>query len=404
MLDSIHTPTLGLATAVVQITLAAIMLFFLHTRKTYPGFGNWATSQALWSIGFVLLVLRGIVSDFASIVVGNYLIICGMAFFYDGLGAFKGQRWHWKTNGIVHVLGLVCIAYMAWHAFVVPDVNLRVGAINLFRLLLSILCAATVWRNRRIVGFRKVYRLLTFVFLISMATSTARVYWALTSAPIGQLMTDDLAFRVYMLFDLFFFIAVAFSVLVLTSARIEEELDYALRKADAASRTDALTGVWNRAHFESIGPLEAERARRYGTPLSVLIFDIDHFKRINDRLGHAAGDHVIRQVATQATAMLRSSDLLFRWGGEEFVVLLPVEVHAATEAAEKLRQRIAVFDFGPVQTVTISIGVTRLHPRESMESALQRADAMLYRAKESGRNCVVVDAGEGEGSRAAGKA
>lgn len=394
MLTSIHTPTLGLATAVVQLTLAAIMLFFLFTRKTHAGFGKWSASQALWSIGFVLLILRGMVPDFISIVVGNYLIISGMALFYDGLCAFREQRWRLQLNGVVHLLGVVCIAHMAWHTYVTPDVNMRIAAVNFYRIYLSILCAAMVWLNRDAVGFRKVYRLLTFVFLISFATSTARVYWSLTSAPIGHLMTDDLAFRVYMLFDLFFFIAVAFSVLVLTSARIEEELDHALRKADTASRTDAMTGVWNRLHFESAGPREAERARRYATPLSVLIFDIDHFKQINDRHGHAAGDTVIRKVAAQAVATLRSSDQLFRWGGEEFVVLLPVNARAAAEAAEKLRQRIAATDFSPAERVTISVGVAQLAENESMECALQRADAMLYRAKEGGRNRVLADACE----------
>jgi diguanylate cyclase (GGDEF)-like protein len=391
MLATIHTPTLGLATAVVQLTLAAIMLFFLHTRKTHPGFGKWSASQALWSVGFVLLVLRGIVPDFVSVVIGNYLIISGMALFYDGLVTFREQRWRMELNGVVHLLGVICIAYMAWHTYVTPSVNMRVAAINLYRIYLSILCASMVWLNREAIGFRKVYRLLTFVFLISFATSSARVYWALTSAPIAHLMTDDFAFRVYMLFDLFFFIAVAFSVLVLTSARIEEELDHALRKADAASRTDALTGVWNRLHFESAGPCEAERARRYGSPLSVLIFDIDHFKLINDRHGHAIGDQVIRKVAAQAVATLRSSDQLFRWGGEEFVVLLPVNARAAVEAAGKLRQRIAATDFDAAGTVTISVGVAQLAETESMESALQRADAMLYCAKDSGRNCVMAD-------------
>lgn len=392
MLASIHTPTLGLATAVVQLTLAAIMLFFLKTRKTHAGFALWAASQGLWSVGFVLLILRGTVPDWASIILGNYLLIIGMALFYDGLWAFRGLGWRPRMNGVVHLLGLACVIYMGWHTFVTPDVNLRVAAVNLFRLYLSVLCAAMVLLNRKAPGFRKVHRLLAFVFLLSLVTSAARVFWALTAAPVGQLMTDDPAFRVYMLFDLFFFITVAFSVLVLTSARIEEELDQALRKADAASRTDALTGLWNRSHFEAAGLLEAERARRYGTPLSVLMFDIDHFKTINDRHGHAAGDTVLREVAEQAAAVLRSSDLLFRWGGEEFAVLLPVDARAAAEAAEKLRQRIAATDFGAAGKVSISIGVAQLEADESLESALQRADAMLYRAKDGGRNRVAVEA------------
>lgn len=388
MLASLHTPTLGLATATVQFTLTVVMLIFLHSRKTYPGFGRWAASQALWLTGFVLLLSRGIATDFASVIVSNYLLICGMAIFYEGLAAFTGKRLHPLRRGFVHLLGVVCISYMAWHTYMVPNVNMRVTAINLYRVYFSILCLSLVLADGKVEGFCKTRKLLTFVFVLSFAASGVRVYWALTSAPVDQLMVDDLAFRAYLLLDLFFLIAMAFSVLVLTSARVEEELDQALQKADQASRTDALTGVWNRMHFESAGRVEAERARRYGTPLSILILDIDHFKRINDGFGHATGDRVIRKVAEQTLAVLRATDLLFRWGGEEFVVLLPLDGIAAVEVANKIRQQIECTQFEAVSAVTVSIGVTELSQEELLDDALRRADVLLYCAKQEGRNRV----------------
>jgi diguanylate cyclase (GGDEF)-like protein/hemerythrin-like metal-binding protein len=157
------------------------------------------------------------------------------------------------------------------------------------------------------------------------------------------------------------------------------------RQAD----TDALTGLLNRLGFNGAFGREFERARRYKLPLSVVILDLDHFKRVNDVHGHSAGDQVLVGVARILEGQVRQSDFVARWGGEEFVVLAPMtDAGGAVKLAEKLRGLMETTPLGPAGVVTGSFGVAQLRSGDSIEGLLQRADAALYRVKESTRNAV----------------
>ena len=153
---------------------------------------------------------------------------------------------------------------------------------------------------------------------------------------------------------------------------------------------DALTGVGNRSALDRALARELELARRTQQPLSLLMLDLDHFKRINDRFGHGVGDDVLRQTAQTIANGLRSMDMVFRFGGEEFCVLLSATSHeAAHTVAERLRAAVetqAARDGAIPLSVTLSIGLATLRDVESAKSLLQRADSALYQAKASGRN------------------
>ncbi len=158
--------------------------------------------------------------------------------------------------------------------------------------------------------------------------------------------------------------------------------------------TDPLTGVGNRRHFLTIAEAEVGRVRRHDRPLSVITFDLDHFKLINDGYGHGVGDDAIRAVADTCTAILRDIDVIGRMGGEEFAILLPEsDLDAALEVAKRLHECIGaialVTDKGKLG-LTASFGVTQVHEDDAdIDIALRRADAALYEAKEGGRNRVV---------------
>lgn len=165
------------------------------------------------------------------------------------------------------------------------------------------------------------------------------------------------------------------------------------QRALQAAKIDALTGANNRAALNETMEREVDLAHRHQSALSMIIFDLDHFKLINDNYGHASGDDVLRECVECSNQALRSTDMLFRFGGEEFVVLLPgVNASGATLAAERLRNIIEKHVFSSRQStipVTISVGVASLTLQDSTKTLLERADKALYSAKNSGRNQVV---------------
>ncbi len=159
--------------------------------------------------------------------------------------------------------------------------------------------------------------------------------------------------------------------------------------------TDELTGVSNRRHLMEFGRREFERYRRLGAPLAVIMLDVDHFKSINDRFGHAAGDEVLKGIATVGGQGVRAIDAFGRWGGEEFCIVLPgARLETARRIAERIRVLIEGEGFGDVLaegSVTASLGIAEVEPRHrSLDDLLNDADAALYEAKRGGRNRVTA--------------
>jgi diguanylate cyclase (GGDEF)-like protein len=176
------------------------------------------------------------------------------------------------------------------------------------------------------------------------------------------------------------------------AAMVVSELE--LRKA---AGTDALTGMFNRRFIEELAQREMNRAKRSRQPLTVALLDIDKFKSVNDTFGHHAGDTVLRALAGAFRDVLRSQDMAGRYGGEEFVLLMPnTSLEKAGRVLDRLRLKIAslaIPDLLDHRRVTVSIGVSEVEDRDAnIGAAIARADTALYRAKESGRNRVEMDA------------
>jgi len=174
------------------------------------------------------------------------------------------------------------------------------------------------------------------------------------------------------------------------------ELSGALERIRLLATRDELTGLPNRRHAQDLLALQATRAQSDQAPLTLCLIDIDHFKRVNDTLGHAAGDEVLRMVGRVAKPVLRDTDVLTRWGGEEFLLLLP-DTHLADAelVVERLRARLAsveTWSDRPELRVTFSGGITSHREGETMQETIARADDMLYRAKTAGRDRVLVAA------------
>jgi diguanylate cyclase (GGDEF)-like protein len=172
------------------------------------------------------------------------------------------------------------------------------------------------------------------------------------------------------------------------------ELSQANQQLKSLAHTDALTGLSNRRYFEQQGQLEVARAQRHNHPLCLLLLDVDYFKQINDTHGHPQGDKVLQALSIAAQGELRESDLLARYGGDEFIISLP---HTPLIETQVIAERIlltlshcqVLTDAGEEIPFTVSIGISQLTPRSgTLESLLKEADQALYRAKESGRNAL----------------
>lgn len=155
------------------------------------------------------------------------------------------------------------------------------------------------------------------------------------------------------------------------------------------STTDALTGLRNRKELHARFPVEMERAARHGRPLSLLLLDVDHFKKVNDEMGHPAGDAILVAIAKLIASSTRVPDIVCRWGGEEFLVLCPeTTLEQALALAERIRAQVEAEEYPGHRRVTVSLGVATLAPGESAEALVKRADTALYQSKNSGRNKV----------------
>ncbi len=209
-----------------------------------------------------------------------------------------------------------------------------------------------------------------------------------------QYVTDKKVEGISRIFYLLLVSNVTSAVLVISVIlfRVRNKLEY-------ESSHDMLTGLLNRRSYEIAITTEAARTVRYNKPVSLILFDIDHFKQVNDTFGHRVGDEVLKKVAQLIQSTTRQVDLTYRVGGEEFAIISPdTDLEGARQQAEKLRKCIEVATFDLVGKLKISLGVAQYLPRMTTTELYQQADKALYLAKNSGRNRVEVYSSEKEGA------
>lgn len=172
----------------------------------------------------------------------------------------------------------------------------------------------------------------------------------------------------------------------------QQEFQALTRSLQQQADQDGLTGLFNRQKFNALCAAEIARGKRYGTPLALIMFDIDRFKLVNDTYGHLVGDGVLIEAANVVSARMRELDTLARWGGEEFMILAPhTDLTHATQLAELVRRVVDEHAFPTVGHITCSFGVTALQDQDSVDRLIKRADAALYRAKHLGRNRIEIE-------------
>lgn len=364
-------PRSMIALAGFMSAVMAVVLLFM--RRYYPpsirGVGGWATAPLLWLASTVLFGARGAIPDWLSLVLGSVT-------YYMGTRQFMGQPTTWRTWNWLMAGTLVVFV---WLTYVWPNYAVRVG---FFTVVMGVLYAAQLHFMLRHGGRNFPVRLVQVVLALHMLVLALRLGSILTGRAGTDLMEPSLLQTLYIGAYVLTVLMLSIGAVLMATDRLRTELEH-------LATYDSMTQALNRRALLQRCEDELERAQRYGKGPAIMMVDLDNFKAVNDTRGHQHGDAVLVHFAERTRQVLRRADRLGRYGGEEFLVLLP---DADTAAALGVAQRIhATLATGHPLDCEVSIGLTSwTGADETLDAMLSRADAALYRAKAEGRNRTVV--------------
>ncbi len=380
---SLDVTTLFVVTTCVT-GLLGIFLLFAWTQDRISALAWWGAAYLLGSFAVGLWVANTRTIPFmpASLPSALLFVACGMI--WNAARIFHNRRLLWPAMfaGAAVWLGACTVP-----TFAQMSTN-RIVFASVIVAMYTFLTAAELWRERRksLIGrwpalFVPALHGAVFLFPIPIAS--------LMPSETGTVTLATGWIAVLVLEMLLYAVGTAFIVLVLAKERT-------LRMHKTAALTDPLTGLFNRRGlFEAARDLAEKHARKAGKPITVLAFDLDHFKSINDKFGHALGDDVLKLFASTANTSLRLTDFVVRLGGEEFAAIMPGTLEEGMMVAERVRaafETAARTVSGRFVGATVSVGVAAHETAANIDALLERADAALYAAKANGRNRVEAEA------------
>ena len=384
MTSILDTRTLVFVLTVMVSVQALVLIALWRMWADYLPVRYWGQGSLIGAAGLFLAALRNLIPDWASILLAGPLLELGWLYFSAGIVSAAERRPPWRA-GLV-LLG-VSVLVNSWFVLVMPSFAARVVIFNVVVLVTScytiMVCLKFRGGNRRIT--LRIIAGAVGILLLANVFRTAAVF----SRQLGDLLALDSTQSAFFMAYILFFALVTALLVLLAAQKLQEEVK-------ELARHDVLTGAYNRRALDEFSAKELARSRRNGTPLSFLMLDIDHFKQLNDRYGHRIGDVVLVTVSETAEGTLRPTDVWCRYGGEEFVAMLPdTSGEQAKRLAERLRQeiesRVVTIDAVHV-TCTVSIGVAEWRlTDETPDLSIDAADKALYRAKQAGRNCVMIE-------------
>ena len=383
MQEFLDLRSLSINNIVMSASFGACLLIYSAYNSQFRGIRQTAYAFFMSGIAFLLIGLRNYIPDFLSIVLPNTLLTLSMASIH--LGFIYFYQLDTRLMRQFHGVMLLTMASSAvYFNYVQHSVNARIIAISF------------------IIGFQCLYIMRTLLtahnkanFTIGISYLAFAIFFIIrgiltfTQDSIDDFMTSGLMHAISIIVYELLVAVTSFGVVWIVSYKVQRAL------IEQASH-DPLTKVLNRRALENIINVEHSRSLRSNVSMSVIMLDIDHFKRINDVFGHGRGDEVLVEVANILTNNTRKYDSIARFGGEEFIILLPdTALDKAQVIAENLRNKIAEndFNFNPEDgiQVTASFGATECNlQRDGWLTILERADHGLYQAKADGRNRVVV--------------
>ena len=383
-----HVPTL-LAMIVISSLMMATAMAVVGGARRRDGLGHWAAALLVNAIGHLLLMLRGQVPDLLSVLVGNVLLSCTFVGLIAAIYRFQGRgvRWWW----LAVPPGLVACVLVAFS----DNFAARVALVGLVLALQSAWALWAALQRRHATVGRGLWLLAAgMVAEVLVLVARAGVALFMGEEASGLLQGSGMQSLTFMS---------SFSVVLVSSMGF---VFMSRDRADESNRVmaalDPLTGVANRRSLVAALDRDVARAVRMRESIALMMVDIDHFKNVNDQYGHPVGDQVLCSVVNVLRQRVRAQDLVGRYGGEEFMVLLPDTGQAGAEqlarmlckAVEDSRCPVEGLE-GPGIAVTVSIGVFggRLEPGDNWDMLIAAADRALYQAKGNGRNRVEVALG-----------
>ncbi len=346
------------------------------------GLRDWARAVVLIGCASGLASMRGHLPDLLSIVGASTLLLCGQLLLIVGLQRYAGQPPTWRPA--LDAIGAVLFLIL-WLTYGSPHYQGRLLIMGLAHIGLFSFGAVLAWQARP-AGFGN--RFLAGFFVLGVIVAL----WRIATLPTSVAQSDDtfdhnLIQQAYLAMFSLGVLGLSIGFILLANERLRVELEF------LATR-DPMTSALNRRAFFARANIEWARSQRARRPLAAIASDIDFFKKVNDTHGHHVGDLVIKDFARRAGEQLRLPDTLARFGGEEFVILLPeTGLAEAKKVAERIRREIENRRDPELPAYTISLGVAACFASETdrpdLENLLTAADEALYRAKQSGRNRVV---------------
>ncbi|WP_295448132.1 diguanylate cyclase [uncultured Thiodictyon sp.] len=374
----IDIPTMVLLNVAASATLAC-SLGWVARRQDRDGLQLWTGALILYTMALVLLALRTKIPDFVSIMVANVVLAGSQSLFLAAIAQLLERR---IAPSLLWGPPLILAGA---YGLLMSDLPMRV-------IVSSVIFSAQLLMVMRVLGSRKHAvngrgkHLVFFGLTIMIASHVVRLIGAALGAEDATDLMQETPLRTLLFLSTFVtLIVVSLGFILMVKERADE-------RTRLMAMQDPLTGTWNRIRLDEAAQTEMARFVRHGHPVSVIMVDLDHFKGINDKFGHASGDRILRGFSRIAQDCIRANDVLGRWGGEEFVLLLPDStLPDAVALAERIRSALAGHAFGGGIKVTASFGVATCQASDTWESWLHRADLALYRAKAAGRNRVETE-------------
>lgn len=389
--------TLALAASISAgvFLLVPLMLLVVLDAEDYRSLRYWAAGGAALGLASLSLALWGLDSNRLAIAASNTLAVLGLGWVYLAsrrlLGLEHGRRYVYPVVAMTLIAGI-------WPTLFVPDSLPRIA---LTSSALAVYPAMSAWlflTHRRqlpsLVAYTTaaIFAAIAIVYVVR-TVSFARValFDDVTYAPAA---VSSLPFFLELVLNTWLAAMLAIIVSARIQARLRRERDRVAeinRELLVLSTTDPLTALANRNRVDEVLGVQSRRSSARGVPLSVIMVDVDHFKNVNDDFGHPAGDEVLIRLADILRTSVRETDTVGRWGGEEFIIILPeTDVASAERTAERIRRTVSAADFGIDRPLTASLGVAGHGDRDDPARLVARADQALYAAKNTGRNRVLV--------------